>query len=153
MSENPRGTLLYCGHNFLTLVEIGLTDQTKEGGTCPLPPLPVVTAQLCLNSQNKDKWHWHSENFLMWMKTYFTSCIKALCHISSESHSVWEVPSEMRASIKTISVLVFVCGLGIFHTNAAPMSDNFNKMVTTQTFYNIVFFFYLLKDFVVHAQG
>ena len=74
------------------------------------------------------------------MKTYFTSCIKALCHISSVSHSVWEVPSEMRASIKTISVLVFVCGLGIFHTNAAPMSDNFNKMVTTQTFYNIIFF-------------
>ena len=55
----------------------------------------------------------------------------------------------MRASIKTISVLVFVCRLGIFNTNAAPMSDNFNKMVkksqyshtdfnkTTHTFYDI----------------
>merc|ERR1711892_247995 len=44
------------------------------------------------------------------------------------SHSVWEVPSEMRASIKLISVLVFVCSLGIFNANAAPMSDNFNNM-------------------------
>merc|ERR1711971_727869 len=41
-----------------------------------------------------------------------------------ESHSVWEVHSEMRP----ISILVFVCSLGIFNANAAPMSDNFNKM-------------------------
>ena len=50
-SENPGLPVLFGGHNLPPLVEIGLTDLPKSGGTMALPTSPGTTP-LTINS-----WH------------------------------------------------------------------------------------------------